>query len=119
LKKQKIINKRDWLIPEKRKKEIQEKIHKAGYTELDLIRLKQKSGIDIVALLSDKDRIDFLQALTNKKLYSGRVILRISTTGRGWRLHETSNSDGIHSVRKAIDFFMKFEGEKEGGRKNE
>jgi len=112
-KKQKITNPGDWLTPEKRKKEIIKKIDKAGFSEVELERLKKKARIDLKALLSDKDRIDFLQALTNKKLYSGRIILRISTTGRGWRLHETSKPDGIHSVRKAIDFFMKFEYEEE------
>jgi len=52
--------------------------------------------------ITDKERLDFLQELTNKKAYTGKVVLRKSFTGRGWRLHETSQ-DGFDSVREAID----------------
>uniref|UniRef100_A0A6H1ZPJ8 Uncharacterized protein n=1 Tax=viral metagenome TaxID=1070528 RepID=A0A6H1ZPJ8_9ZZZZ len=57
--------------------------------------------------ITDEDRIDFLQELTNKEHYTGKVILRESTTGRGWRLHETSHPQGSSSVREAIDNTMK------------
>lgn len=53
----------------------------------------------------DSKRLDFLQFLTDQKRYSGKVILRNSTTGRGWRLHESS--EGYDSVREAIDVYMK------------
>jgi hypothetical protein len=52
----------------------------------------------------DSKRLDYLQSLTNQKIYSGKVVLRDSTTGRGWRLHESS--DGYSTVREAIDVYM-------------
>jgi hypothetical protein len=55
---------------------------------------------------TDKERIDFLQALTDRKRYTGRCILRESTSGRGWRLHETSWLGSSSSVRRAIDDAM-------------
>lgn len=56
---------------------------------------------------TDKERIDFLQKLTGRKVYTGKVILRESSTGRGWRLHETSHVGSHKSVRHAIDAIMK------------
>ena len=56
---------------------------------------------------TDTERLDFLQDLTNKAGYTGTVILRDSTTGRGWRLHETSLLGATCSVREAIDEFMR------------
>ena len=55
---------------------------------------------------TDKERLDFLQKLTDNKAYTGLVILRSSTTGRGWRLHETDHENATPSVRIAIDEFM-------------
>jgi hypothetical protein len=55
-------------------------------------------------MTTDTERLDFLQHLTNRKHYTGRVVLRESVMGRGWRLHETSR-DGFSDVRKAIDSF--------------
>lgn len=55
---------------------------------------------------TDKERLDFLQQLTEQKAYTGRVILRDSDSGRGWRLHETSFEEGVPSVRTAIDKYM-------------
>lgn len=51
--------------------------------------------------IKDKERLDFLQKLTVG--YGKGWILRPSTTGRGWRLHETSGPEGLPSVRDAID----------------
>jgi len=51
----------------------------------------------------DKDRLDYLQTLTNRRDYTGKVVLRRSATGRGWRLHETNKSVAYKSVRTAID----------------
>ena len=55
---------------------------------------------------TDTERINFLQKLTDRKNYTGMVVLRESYTGRGWRLHETSCENGVNSVRDAIDNFM-------------
>jgi len=57
-------------------------------------------------VLSDTERLDFLQKLTDEKAYSGQVILRDSTTGRGWRLHETIQKGASSSVRDAIDKYI-------------
>ena len=52
---------------------------------------------------SDKTLLDYLQQITDEKKYTGKVVLRDSTTGRGWRLHETSFLfDGVKDVRQAI-----------------
>lgn len=56
---------------------------------------------------TDKERMDFLQELTDKGEYTGKVILRKSTTGRGWRLHETALFEAVSSVREAIDNMMR------------
>lgn len=63
---------------------------------------------------TDKERLDFLQKLTDQNRSAGKVVLRISTMGRGWRLHEVSNTydpfvldgDVSSDVRTAIDNFM-------------
>jgi hypothetical protein len=53
---------------------------------------------------TDEERLDALQNLLGK--YTGRVICRWSVSGRGWRLHETSNIDAVSNVREAIDIFL-------------
>ncbi|MDY6893867.1 MAG: hypothetical protein SVO01_00390 [Thermotogota bacterium] len=66
---------------------------------------------------TDTERLDFLQQLTNRKKYTGKVILRESTTGRGWRLHEHSGDGAVESVRDAIDAYeaeIKTKGGKNG-----
>ena len=55
---------------------------------------------------TDTERLDFLQRLTDRKKYTGKVILRESCTGRGWRLYEYSGDDAVKSVREAIDIAM-------------
>lgn len=55
---------------------------------------------------TDTERLDFLQALNDQKKYTGRVVLRSSRTGRGWRLHETSEDKATCSIRDAIDNYM-------------
>lgn len=52
---------------------------------------------------TDTERIDFMERLLAKKEYTGKAILRNSTTGRGWRLHETSWEGASDTVRGAID----------------
>ena len=54
--------------------------------------------------LTDTDRIDFLQKQLGE--YTGKVICRQSSNGRGLRLHETSHSDAVDDVRLAIDNFI-------------
>ena len=58
--------------------------------------------------ITDKDRLDFLQKLNDRGRYTGTCCLRDSTTGRGWRFHETSwpddSSAGFTNVRDAIDY---------------
>jgi hypothetical protein len=55
---------------------------------------------------SDTEMLDFLQELTDRKQYTGRVLLREADTGRGWRLHETSREGSFETVRAAIASFM-------------
>ena len=50
----------------------------------------------------DSKRLDFLQTQNDKARYTGQCVFRLSTMGRGWRLHETSKI-GFNSVRNAID----------------
>ena len=51
---------------------------------------------------SDTELLNFLQKKNDESKYTGLCIFRMSTTGRGWRLHETSHSGGSSSVREAI-----------------
>jgi len=57
-------------------------------------------------MYTDKERLDFLQKLTDEKNYTGKVILGESSTGRGWRLHESSITGAFNNVRQAIDSFI-------------
>ena len=51
---------------------------------------------------NDKELLDWLEEQNTKKIYTGKCIFRWSSTGRGWRLHETSEG-GVDSVRDAIN----------------
>jgi len=55
---------------------------------------------------TDTERLDYLQKLNDRQVYTGKVVCRESTSGRGWRLHETSSWGGETSVRTAIDVAM-------------
>jgi len=58
---------------------------------------------------SDTELLDALQELvdnTGKDDPHRNITCRWSTTGRGWRLHETTRA-GFKSVRTAIDHFLK------------
>ncbi len=57
--------------------------------------------------MTDTERIDFLDRLNKLARYTGKCILRMSTTGRGWRLHETGDKNASPDVRTAIDEFIK------------
>lgn len=50
----------------------------------------------------DKELLDFLQLQNEKARYTGKCIFRLSSTDRGWRLHETKNKKGNENVREAI-----------------
>ena len=62
--------------------------------------------------MTDTELLDALQALLEEKMYTGRCMLRMSTSGRGWRLLETSSTveefgASFTSVREAIETFVK------------
>ncbi len=57
---------------------------------------------------TDKELLDFLQELNDRSEYTKCCILRMSGTGRGWRLHETSEAEAVSSVREAIEKFKAF-----------
>ncbi len=56
--------------------------------------------------MTDTERIDYLEKLNDKADYTGLCLLRMSTTGRGWRLLETEQEGGHSTVREAIDAFV-------------
>lgn len=64
---------------------------------------------------TDTELLDFLQLITDNAAYTGKVICRASTTGRGWRLCETSWDGAVSDVRQAITNYMKWvlKGEKQ------
>ncbi len=61
--------------------------------------------------MTDTELLDVLQKLNDEANYTGRCVLRISMTGRGWRLHETGAEEvvatPVASVRQAIENFVK------------
>ncbi len=56
---------------------------------------------------TDTELLDYLQQETDKENYTGKVICRHSTTGRGWRLHETTWRGAVPTVREAISNFIR------------
>ncbi len=56
---------------------------------------------------TDTELLDYLQQETDKENYTGKVICRHSTTGRGWRLHESSWLGTVNDVREAISNFIR------------
>ena len=55
-----------------------------------------------MAKYTDTELLDFLQRRIDKSTYTGKVILRMSTTSRGLRLHETFREGAVRDVREAI-----------------
>lgn len=53
-------------------------------------------------IYTDRELLNFLQEQNDKKRYTGKCVFRQSTTGRGWRLHETCLDGATSDVRKAI-----------------
>lgn len=46
---------------------------------------------------TDTEMIEWLEEQNRKKAFTGKCVFRNSTTGRGWRLHETSDNE-VRSV---------------------
>jgi len=57
--------------------------------------------------MNDTERLDALQRLLDKKMYTGLAILRPSTTSRGFRLHESGQEGSSNDIRKVIDDGLK------------
>lgn len=58
---------------------------------------------NLFSVMDDCNRLNYLQKLLDEGQYTGKVLLRKSTMGRGWRLSETGWTGAVPSVRKAID----------------
>jgi len=71
--------------------------------------LKAVDDHNRAVVANDERRLDFLQAMLDQRKYTGKAALRWSSTGRGLRLHETSDKGASDSVRQAIDDFMREE----------
>lgn len=56
--------------------------------------------------VTDIELLDFLQRLLDEKRYTGKCVLRWSDHGRGFRLHETSATEGVVNIREAIQIMM-------------
>jgi hypothetical protein len=56
---------------------------------------------------TDTQLLDFIQGLNDAARYTGKCVLRMSNTGRGFRLHETSRGDACDNVRQAIINLMR------------
>jgi len=79
---------------------------KFNFSAYELITALDELGyLATEEMQKDHLRICILQARLGR--YTGKVICRWSSSGRGWRLHETNNSDAVDSVRQAIDNFIK------------
>ncbi|MBI5117613.1 hypothetical protein HZA56_14140 [Candidatus Poribacteria bacterium] len=59
----------------------------------------------VKAALADSYRLDYLQQLTDDQ-DEALVIMRDSSTGRGWRLHQTTQEGAVPSVRQALDNYI-------------
>lgn len=57
--------------------------------------------------ITDKERLDWLQARTTG--YGNGWLARYSSTGRGFRIHETTFPGASRDVREAIDKAMEME----------
>lgn len=51
---------------------------------------------------TDTEILDWLEKQNALSRYTGKCVFRLSTTGRGWRLHETSLPSAEKSVRVAL-----------------
>lgn len=79
-----------------------------GWEQPEATNTQSPGGSALSACWTDTDLINTLEGLNKEASYTGKCILRQSTTGRGWRLHETSKEEGCDTVREAIiDFLQK------------
>lgn len=74
-----------------------------SHSNLEFVK---KCGAILVQNQEDTTLLDFLQSQTDELVYTGKVVCRQSTSGRGWRLHETSGDDAVKDVRQAIRNYM-------------
>lgn len=51
---------------------------------------------------TDKELLDFLQKKNDEGAHTGKCLFRMSVRGRGWRLHETSQTGAKRFVREMI-----------------
>lgn len=52
--------------------------------------------------MTDTELLDWMEEQHRLSSYTGKCVWRWSTSGRGWRLHETSGYDAKPTVREAI-----------------
>ena len=76
--------------------------------------LTDKEIAEMETMPTDKELLDWMQARLDERRYTGQVIARWSTTGRGFRLHETCTWGGLRSIRVAITKMMIEEAKKTG-----
>jgi len=55
---------------------------------------------------TDREILDYLQERLERAPYTGRCVLRESSTGRGFRLMETSRDGAFNDVREAVMHVM-------------
>jgi len=71
--------------------------------------LEKTNEVNCLKKVSDTDLINWLQKQTTG--YGKGWICRMSTTGRGWRLHETSQEGASSTIREAIKEAIKLDNE--------
>jgi hypothetical protein len=64
-----------------------------------------------MSTITDTERLDWLQSQTTG--YGNGWLARESTTGRGFRLHETEHPSATPNIRLAIDRAMRVEAERD------
>jgi len=75
---------------------LQQQKSAAQHNEVVIIESSQKE------YYSDTELLDWLQEQLSKAQYTGKVIFRWSSNGRGIRLHETTQFGAVSSIRQAI-----------------
>lgn len=74
-------------------------------TQRHIARLRKRNQeLELAGLGHDTRLLDFLES---KASYTNRWICRVSSTGRGMRLHETSAEGSYPTIREAIEAFVR------------